>query len=62
MTPGTRIIIDNGFISDGEYKKYRSDQEQLQQNQREKEVQRQRDDRAREQATNGNANDAQNHQ
>ncbi len=60
MTPGTRIIIDNRFISDGEYKKYRSDQEQLRQNQREKEVQRQRDERARQQATNGNANSAQN--
>jgi len=60
MTPGTRIIIDNGFISNGENKKYRSDEAELQQNQREKEVQRARDERAREQAANGNGNNAQN--
>lgn len=60
MTPGTRIIIDNGFISNGENKKYRSDEAELQQNQREKEVQRARDERAREQATNCNGNNAQN--
>jgi hypothetical protein len=54
MTLGTKIITDNRLISDGEYKKYRSDQEQLQQNQREKEVQKQRDELARQQATNGN--------
>lgn len=61
MTPGTKLVIDNRFISDGEYKKYRSNPEQLQQNQREKEVQRERDERARQQATNGNGDNAQNH-
>jgi len=61
MTPGTKIIIDNRLISDGEYKKYRSDEEQIQRNQREKQVQSERDRRAREQATNNNGT-AQTHQ
>lgn len=52
MTPNTKIIIDNRFVSDGEYKKYPSNQEQLQQNQRDKEVQRQRDERARTESNN----------
>jgi hypothetical protein len=38
---------------DGEYKRYPSDREQLQQNQRDKEVQRQRDERARNEASYG---------
>ena len=50
MTPNTKIIIDNLIISDGEYKEYRSNEEQLQQNQRDKEIQRQRDERARNEA------------
>jgi len=53
MTLGTKGIIHSRFTSDGEYKKYRSDEEQLQR-QREKEVQNERDRRAREQATNNN--------
>jgi len=56
MTPNTKIIIDNRILSDGEYKQYRSNEEQLQQNQRDKEVQRERDERARNQAqTDGNS-------
>ena len=43
-----RIVIDERFYSDGEFKKYRSTPEQIQQNQRANEVQRQRDERARE--------------
>ena len=54
MTPKNQIIIDNRWV-EGEIKKYRSKQEQLQQNQREKEVQRQRD----EQALNDARNDSQ---
>jgi hypothetical protein len=50
MTPNAKIIIDSRFISDGEYKRYPSNQEQLQQNQRDKEVQRQRDERARDES------------
>ena len=56
MALGTKIIIDNRFGSDGEYKQYPSNQEQLKQNQRDKEVQRQRDERARNEAININRN------
>lgn len=56
MTPNTRIIINNRV--EGEYKKYPSNQEQLQQNQRDKEVQRQRDERARNEAANRDGNAA----
>jgi hypothetical protein len=45
MTPRNQIIIDNRWV-EGEIKKYRSNQEQLQQNQREKEAQRRTDERA----------------
>ncbi len=55
MTPNTKIIIDNRLGPDGEYKQYRSNQEQLEQNQRDKEVQRQRDERAKSQAANQNS-------
>ncbi|MFN2532157.1 MAG: hypothetical protein ABR555_12760 [Pyrinomonadaceae bacterium] len=55
MTPERKIVIDTRFTYDGEYKKYRSTQEQIQQNQREKLVQRERDERARSEA-NSNAN------
>ena len=58
MTPNTKIIIDNRFGSEGEYKQYRSNEEQLQRYQREKEVQRERDERARNEA-NRNSNAAQ---
>ncbi len=51
MTPKNQIIIDNRWV-EGEIKKYRSNQEQLQQNQREKEVQRQRDEQAQNDARN----------
>ena len=44
---GPTIIIDDRGFSNGEYKKYRSTQEQIQQNQRENLAQRQRDERAR---------------
>ena len=44
---GPAIIIDDRGFSNGEYKKYRSTQEQIQQNQRENQAQRQRDERAR---------------
>jgi hypothetical protein len=54
MTPDTHIIIDNRSVSNGEYKKYPSNQEQLEQNQRDKEIQRQRDERARNEVTNRN--------
>jgi len=53
MTPETKIIVDNRFTYDGEYKKYRSTQEQIDQNRREKIIQRERDERARNEA-NGN--------
>jgi hypothetical protein len=60
MTPERKIVIDTRFTYDGEYKKYRSTQEQIQQNQREKLVQRERDERARNEAnTNGNGNSPQ---
>ncbi len=55
MTPERKIVIDTPFTYDGEYKKYRSTPEQIQQNQREKLVQRERDERARSEA-NSNAN------
>lgn len=42
----TRIIIDR-IYTEGEYKKYRSTEEQIQQNQRENQLQRQRDEQAR---------------
>ncbi len=57
MIPRNQIIIDNRW-ADGEYKKYRSNQEQLEQNQREKEVQRERDDRARNQDQSDSQNGA----
>jgi hypothetical protein len=47
MRPNTKIIINDRFVSDGEYKKYRSTQEQIEQNQLEKQEQRQRDEQAR---------------
>jgi len=56
MAFGTQRVIDNRFISDGEVKKYRSTQEQIDQNQREKETQRMRDERARNEASNRNGN------
>ncbi len=45
----TRIIIDR-FYKDGEYKKYQSTQEEIQQNRTENEAQRQRDELARAEA------------
>ncbi len=56
MRPETRIIINDRFTYDGESKKYRSTPEQIQQNQREIAAQRERDERAREEA-NRNVND-----
>jgi hypothetical protein len=50
------MIIDKMYGSDGEYKKYRSNQEDLQRNQREKEVQSQRDKRASEAANRERTN------
>jgi len=49
MTPRNQIIIDNRWV-EGEIKKYRSNQEQLEQNQREKEAQRRTDERAQNEA------------
>jgi len=45
----TRIIIDRRY-TDGESKKYRSTQEQIEQNRRENEAQRLRDESARAEA------------
>ena len=56
MRPETHIIIINGrFGYDGEYKKYPATQEQIEQNQRDKRIQRERDERARREA-NANSN------
>jgi hypothetical protein len=49
MTPRNQIIIDNRWV-EGEIKKYRSNQEQLEQNQREKEAQRRTDERVQNEA------------
>ena len=60
----TRIIIDRNY-RDGESKKYQSTQEEIDQNRRANEAQRQRDERARvealrnqESSANRNANSA----
>jgi hypothetical protein len=58
MTPNKHIIIERRSGWDGEYKKYPSNQEELQQNERDKETQRARDDRAKAQAENQNARTA----
>jgi hypothetical protein len=59
MNLNENIIIERRRSGwDGEYKKYPSNQEQLQQNERDKEAQRERDDRARTQAQNQNARTA----
>lgn len=50
MRPETKIIINNRFINDWESKKYHSTPEQIQQNRSEIAVQRERDQRAREEA------------
>lgn len=52
----TRIIIDR-FYKDGEYKKYRSTEEQIQENQRENQLQRQRDEQARDEVLGRRNND-----
>lgn len=46
------IIIVNRWPYDGKYKKYRSTQEQIDRNERDKSVQRERDERARKEANN----------
>lgn len=56
MRPETQIIINGRFSSDGEYKKYRSTQEQIDRNQRDKFIQRQRDERARNEANANGSN------
>jgi hypothetical protein len=58
MRPETRIIITDRFPQPWEAKKYRSTPEQIQQNRNEIAAQRERDERAREEAnrnTNTNA-------
>ena len=50
MKPETHIVITGRFPSDGEYKKYRSTKEQIERNQRDKLIQRERDERARSEA------------
>jgi hypothetical protein len=61
MRPETRIIINDRFTYDWESKKYRSTPEQIQQNRNEIAAQRERDERAREEANqNTNTNAAQN--
>jgi hypothetical protein len=45
MKPETHIVITGRFPSDGEYKKYRSTQEQIERNQRDKLIQRERDEK-----------------
>ena len=56
MRPET--IIVNRWPNDGEYKKYRSTQEQIDRNEREKLVQRERDERARAEANNATNNNS----
>ena len=51
MALGTKIVIDNTILYKGEIKKYRSTAEQIRQNEEEKKVQRERDARAQDQAS-----------
>jgi len=61
MRPETKIIINDRFTYDWESKKYHSTPEQIQQNRSEIAVQRERDQRAREEANrNTNINASQN--
>ena len=46
MALGTKIVIDNRIGYNGEFKKYPSTQEQIERNQRDKDIQRQRDEQA----------------
>ena len=55
MRPEAHIIINGRLTHDGEHKKYPSTQEQIERNQRDKIIQRERDERARTEAnTNSN--------
>jgi hypothetical protein len=56
MRPET--IIVNRWLYDGEYKKYRSTQEQIDRNERDKSIQRERDERARTEANSGSSNNS----
>ncbi len=61
MRPETKIIIKDRFTYDWDSKKYRSTPEQIQQNRNEISAQRERDQRAREEANrNTTANTTQN--
>jgi hypothetical protein len=51
MPLGTKIVIDKRITYDGEFKKYRTTNDQIRQNEREKNIQRERDERARNQAS-----------
>ena len=46
MKPENHIVINDRFAYSGESKKYRSTQEQIERNQRDKVIQRERDERA----------------
>jgi hypothetical protein len=56
MRSEIHIIINNRSTSDGEHKKYRSTQEQIDRNKREKVIQRERDERARAEANRSSNN------
>jgi hypothetical protein len=54
MRPETIVI--NRWLYDGESKKYPSTQEQIDRNERDKSIQRERDERARTEANRGTSN------
>lgn len=56
MRPETIVI--NRWLYDGESKKYPSTQEQIDRNERDKSIQRERDERARTEANRGASNNS----